>query len=177
MANPFIGEIQMAGFNFAIAQWALCQGQLLPISQNQALFAIIGSTFGGDWRTSMGVPNVKSRVPMGDGTGPGLSPRQLGQFGGQQTVQLYQTQLPSHTHGNINAEVPTDGGSPGSDQMPSNMFIGTPTYSYATTPIPGDYMSPSAISSVGGNVAHENRQPYLTVNFMLALDGIFPPRS
>lgn len=178
MANPFIGEIQMAGFNFAIADWALCQGQLMSISQYQALFAIIGSTYGGDWRVTMGIPNLKSRVPLGDGTGPGLTSRQHGQFGGYQAVQLYKSQLPSHSHGKVNGDNPQNTAGPGSTVVPANMRIGSAGVSaFATTPIAGEYMSTSAISNTGGNSAHENRQPFLTVNFMMALDGIFPPRS
>jgi microcystin-dependent protein len=176
MSEPFVGEIRMTGFNFAPRGWALCNGQLLPIAQNQALFALLGTTYGGDGRVSFGLPDLRGRVPVHQGDGPLTSPYVMGQAGGTETVTLTTPQIPAHTHGLAGFN-----GSPTTNN-PSGAFIAT-----AQTPA-GDgvnsfapstnaALSPASISASGGNQPHSNIQPYLCVNFVIALTGIFPSRN
>lgn len=172
MSEPFIGEIRSFGFNFAPVGWAQCNGQLLPIAQNTALFSILGTTYGGDGKSTFGLPNLMSRLAMGAGQGSGLSPRALGESGGVESVNLTSGQIAPHSHpANANA-----GG--GNQQAPAGNFWaqdagGSKEY--------GDsgpaQMAAAAVGGVGGGQAHSNLQPYLATNYCIALQGIYPPRS
>jgi microcystin-dependent protein len=171
MSDPFIAEIRMFGGNFAPRFWAFCNGQLLPIAQNTALFALVGTTYGGNGQTTFGLPNLLDRTPIGRGQGPGLSIRDLGEQGGAESVTLLSTQIPQHTH-----TVPAST-SAGADVSPNNETFGimgrgrAQIYSNVAPTVP---MAPTA--SGGGSQPHPNRQPYLTVTFIIALSGVFPPR-
>jgi microcystin-dependent protein len=169
--DNFIGEIRMVGFNFAPKGWAFCNGQLLPIQQNSALFALLGTTYGGNGSTTFALPNMQSRMPMHVGTGPGLSQRVMGEASGTENVTLIATQVPPHTHPlNVNT-----GGAEGNS--PSNTYLAQSGGgdSYAETA--NGIMNPLAIGPNGGGQPHDNMPPYLVVNFIIALTGIFPSRS
>jgi microcystin-dependent protein len=164
MAEPFLSEIRIFSFNFAPKGWALCNGQLLSINQNQALFSLIGTMYGGDGRTTFGLPNLQGRVSIGAG---GF--RQLGSQGGEQTHTLTAMELAAHTHGAKAAGTTTDTNPIGHYWAPD--IMGNVTF--ATTP--NVALDPTAIANTGGGQAHLNMQPYLTLNFCIALQGIFPP--
>jgi microcystin-dependent protein len=177
MSNPFIAEIRIFTGNFAPNGWAFCDGQFLPISQNTALFSLLGTTYGGDGRTNFALPNLQGSAPMQAGQGAGLSLRDLGETGGEQAVSLLTTQMPVHNHP-ANAHIGSNG-----DQMSpaGNLWSmghygrqGAPMYS--ATPGPNQ-MSPFATSVVGGGQPHNNLMPYLTLNFIISLFGIYPSRS
>ena len=174
MATPFLGQITLFGGNFAPRGFALCSGQFLAIAQNDALFALIGTTYGGDGVTSFALPDMRGRLPVHAGQGPGLSNYIIGQSGGSETVTLAVTQIPSHTH-------TTSGSSAsGSAADPSNGFwAAEPTADVAqfSNAAPGASMSPAAVSNSGGSQPHENLQPFLCVNFVIAIEGIFPSRN
>jgi microcystin-dependent protein len=180
MADPFLGQIQIVGFNFAPKGWATCDGQLLPINQNQALFAILGTTYGGDGRTTFGLPDLRDRTPLGAGQGPGLSSYQLGEVDGSETVTLTAAQLPQHTHalmadGSVSGSgTPTGtevfGVSKGAKPGAVNVY-GSAANANTTA------MDPSALSATGGSQPHNNRQPYLGLLFIIAMQGIFPARN
>jgi microcystin-dependent protein len=169
MSEPFIAEIRMVPFNFAPRGWALCNGQLIPISQNTALFSLIGTFYGGDGRTTFALPNLQGAAPMHQGQGPGLTPRVLGETGGSETVTLLPTQIPAHTH-------PLTGSGDDANTLSpagaSPAVAGVPQY----RPDQNTAMAPGALGTAGGGQPHNNLQPYLTVNFVIALQGIFPPR-
>ena len=172
MSDPFIGMIRLVGFNFAPIGWASCQGQSLPISQNTALFSLIGTTFGGDGVHTFNLPDLRSRVALGQGQGQGLSPYVQGQIGGQERVALTTQQAPAHTHtlmASGNVTTPNPG---------PTLALGTPGAAVrmyaAGSPTP---LAPSSIGSFGGNASHENRQPFLALNFIIALQGIFPSQN
>ena len=195
--EPFIGQIMAFVGNFAIRGWAKCDGQLLPISQNTALFSIIGTTYGGDGRTTFALPDLRGRAPMHFGHGPGLSDYRLGTRGGVEQVTLNQTQIPSHSHVASAADVTisikassaeADLHTPaaGSSLAAGNKVNGRGTdpiqmYNSSMPDITLGGGSTSAgnvtIGNTGGNLSHENRQPFLTVNYLIALQGIFPSRS
>lgn len=171
MSNPFLAQIIRFAGNFAIRGWALCAGQLLPISQNSALFSLLGTFYGGDGRTTFALPDLRGRVPMHWGNGAGLTPRSIGQRGGQQTVVLLQSEMPSHNH-TVN---PRYSNNPVS-MSPSGALasdIGLPVY--GTTPS-GD-MGQATVSNAGGSQAHENRQPWLALEYEIALVGVYPSRN
>ena len=176
-----MASIMMFGGNFAPRGWALCDGQLLPISQYSALFSLLGTTYGGDGRTTFGLPEMRGRVPMHPGNGPGLSDYRLVQKGGVQTVTLNTLQIPSHTHtlGVSNADstmaVPTSGSSIGVPGEPAGRGI-TQTFGYNTS-APNTGLNPGSITNTGGSQSHENRQPFICVNFIIAMQGFFPSRS
>ncbi len=176
MADPFVAEIRILGCNFAPVGWAACDGQLLPISQNTALFSLLGTNYGGDGRSNFALPNLQGSFGIGAGQGPGLSSRQLGETGGVAKVTLLTAEIPSHSHQLIST-ASSSSGSP-SDKMPAPTGNGASAYR-----IPGATaaMAPDALLSTGGTIngtqAHENRQPYLGMMFCIALQGIFPPRS
>jgi microcystin-dependent protein len=175
--EAFIGEIRMFGGNFAPRGWALCDGQLLPISQYTALFSLLGTTYGGDGRTTFALPDLRGRVPIHAGHGPGLSDYRLGQTGGQETVTLTTQQIPAHSH-TASVSQAADS-SVGTSDKPENML---PARNAASTPQYGTTanvnMSGASVSvgNTGGNLPHENMQPYVTVNYIIALEGIFPSR-
>lgn len=178
MSEPFIGEIVMFGGNFAPRSWAFCDGQLLSISQNTALFSILGTTYGGDGRTTFGLPDLRGRVPMGPRNGPGLTPRSLGQRGGVENVTLNANQMPSHTHAaSANAVAPAGN----SNDAAGNFWAddaGVSSGTYHTGPT-NTTMNGNAITvqPSGGNQSHDNVQPFLAVNFIIAITGIFPSRN
>jgi microcystin-dependent protein len=176
MADPFVAEIRLFPFNFAPKGWAFCNGQLLPISQNTALFSLLGTTYGGDGRSTFGLPNLQGSAAMHQGQGPGLSQRFLGETGGQQTVTLTLTQMPAHTH-------TANGKAAGGTANPSSMVWGTSNAGkvaanfYApAAPAPVN-MNAGALANTGGSQPHNNMMPYLTLNFCIAMQGVFPPRS
>jgi microcystin-dependent protein len=155
--------------NFAPRSWALCDGQLLAISQNEALFSLLGTTYGGDGRTTFGLPDLRGRIPIHEGTGPGLSPRNLGAKSGQEKVTLTANQLASHNHP---LKASTDAG--GESSPAGNVTGESPSLDIYAEENPTVALSPAAIAGVGGSQSHNNIQPFLCVNFIIALVGIFP---
>lgn len=183
MSEPFIAEIRIFAGNFAPRSWAFCNGQLLPIAQNTALFSIIGTTYGGDGRTTTALPDLQGRAPMHPGRGPGLTDRRLGQRGGAETVTLSAAQIPGglHNHG-LNAA-----NTVGTDTEPEGNLLAiavdrdgsmTDVPAYSTNaerrPMATGVVAPT---TVGGSQAHNNLQPFLAINFIIALQGLFPSRS
>jgi microcystin-dependent protein len=175
MSEPFIAEIRIFGLNFAPRNWAFCHGQLLPIAQNTALFALIGTTYGGDGRTTFGLPNLQGRAPMHPGRGPGLSTRTLGESGGTYTVTLSTTQVPNHGH-TVRTNAMECSAAAGATTDPRGNYVAIT--SDLSRRIYRD-VGPVATTDtpVGGGQAHENRQPFLALNFCIALVGLFPSRS
>lgn len=172
--NPFIGAIIMFGGNFAPRGWALCDGQLLPISQYSALFSILGTTYGGDGRSTFGLPDLRGRVPMHAGTGAGLTPRQLGERGGQETVTLTTNQIPAHSHTIFAVSAVGDSNDP-NNRLLANTGAFDNEYSANTSGHVA--MSSSMVQNVGNGQPHNNVQPFLCVNFIIALQGTYPSRS
>lgn len=175
MSSPFVAEIRIVGFNFAPTGWALCNGQLLPISQNTALFSLLGTYYGGDGKSTFALPNLQDSVPIGAGQGPGLSDRFLGEQSGVPYVTLLQSEMPSHTHTAM-----ADGGGGGNQTTPGgNAWSGlagrTPPSLYNNAA--NTTMSPLAVGITGGGLPHNNLQPYLGLTFIIALQGIFPARG
>ena len=172
MSEPFIGEIRMFGFQFAPRGWATCDGQLLPISQNSALFSLLGTIYGGDGRTTFALPDLRGRSPLHQGSGPGLTPRQIGNRGGAEQETLSSNQMPSHNHGfNISSSF-------GNIDSGSGALISTPGSSVFVNGSPANVtLAASTISNTGGSQPHNNMAPYLTINFCIALMGIFPSRN
>lgn len=173
MADPFVAEIRIFPFNFAPKGWAFCDGQILPISQNTALFSLLGTTYGGDGKSNFALPNLQGRAAMHPGQGPGLSLHDLGETGGSDTVTVLQTELPAHPHA-LRADTV--------DSADTN--VPSPNASYALSTGGTLYQGASnaqlaakALPPVGGDQPHNNLQPYLTLNFNIALQGVFPPRS
>lgn len=171
MAEPFIAEVRLFPYNFAPRGWAFCQGQLLPISQNTALFSLIGTTYGGDGRSTMALPDLRSRFAMHPGRGPGLTDRRLGERVGTSSVTLSEAQMPNHRHEVRTAVSPTTPGPSGA--MPAQSLGGRAYRAPGTTTT----TMASAVMPSGGSVAHENRQPGLALNFCIALQGLYPSRS
>ena len=178
--EEFIGIIKIFGGNFAPSGWALCQGQLLPISQNTALFSILGTTYGGDGQTTFALPNLCGRVPVGMGTGAGLTITE-GQIGGESTVTLLATQIPSHTHslmvnsGEATTNVPTSAMTIAAPGAPSGRSS-TPTYGFISSAA-NTALAPSSIGPNSGGQPHDNMPPYLGVNYIICLQGVFPSRG
>jgi microcystin-dependent protein len=173
MSSPFIAEIKIFAGNFAPRGWAFCNGQLLPIAQNTALFSLIGTTFGGDGRTTTALPNLQGRAPMHPGRGPGLMSRRLGEKGGFENVTLTEAQMANHNHAMNVTQVPGDNDDPG-----SAAYIGQGTGQLLYAPM-GNMaaMANEALPSMGGSGSHTNIQPFLTLNFIIALIGLYPSRS
>jgi microcystin-dependent protein len=172
MADPFVAEIRIFPFNFAPKGWAWCNGQLLPLSQNTALFSLLGTTYGGDGKSTFALPDLQGRAPMHPGQGPGLSLHDLGETGGSETVTLLQSEIPVHTHGlrasldDADLAIPTPGRSLAKGS--ANLYVNT---------APNAAMAPEALAPAGGGQPHNNLMPYLTFYFNIALQGVFPPRS
>jgi microcystin-dependent protein len=174
MATPFIGQISLFAGNFAPRNWAFCNGQLLSIAQNTALFSILGTTYGGNGQTTFALPDLRGRVPIHAGQGPGLSSYTLGQAAGEENHTLIQNEMPAHTHG---ANAVASGGNQASPAsgLPAIESTGTSLdYSSAAA---NASMSGSMIGIAGGSQPHNNMQPYLTVNYIIAVQGIFPSRN
>jgi microcystin-dependent protein len=172
MADPFVGEIRLFGGNFAPQGWALCDGRLLAIAQNTALFSLLGTNYGGDGRTTFALPDLRGRAPIHMGQGSGLTPRSIGYASGRETVALTAQECPAHSH--------TASGASGANQpSPVGNFWSTDpngnTAAYSTTA--NSVMAPGAIGATGAGQPHENMQPYLAVNYIIALAGVFPPRN
>lgn len=172
MSEPFLGEIRMFGFNFAPIGWAQCNGQVLPISQNTALFSLLGTFYGGNGTSNFALPDLRSRVAVHEGQGTGLAQYVIGQRGGVENVTLLGTQLPAHSH-SVNASSAT-----AVEARPAGAVLAHAGASvYASAPDGATVMNSGMISNTGGNQPHPNVQPYLTVNFCIALQGIFPSRN
>ncbi|WP_417612584.1 phage tail protein [Owenweeksia hongkongensis] len=170
--DPFLAQIIMFGGNFAPRGWAFCDGQLLPISQYTALFSLLGTNYGGDGRTTFALPDLRGRVAIHPGAGPGLSPKSLGSKGGAETVNLTQAQMPSHKHTIHGANI----GGDDSDPTTGNGF-GTAANDLYIETAPSTNMGSGVMSNAGGGQAHTNMQPFGCVNFIIALQGVFPSRS
>ncbi|MBT8216355.1 MAG: tail fiber protein [Acidimicrobiia bacterium] len=172
MSEPFLAEIRIVGFNFAPRGWAFCDGQILPINQNQSLYSLLGTTYGGDGRTSFALPDLRGRSPMHVGSSNG-SIHLLGQKGGEETHTLNAAEHPQHTHSleatTNNASAATPGGA-----LLAKTPATDPYYLPLATPVD---MAAAAVASVGGGQAHDNMQPYLALNFCIALQGLFPSRN
>jgi microcystin-dependent protein len=174
MADPFVAEVRIFPFNFAPKGWAFCDGQILPISQNTALFSLLGTTYGGNGQSTFALPNMQGNAPMHPGQGKGLSLHDLGETGGTQFVTLLESEIPSHSH-SLNAV----GGFNGTNNDPTNEVpakgdAGLLPY---TPSGPALIMALQAIAPAGGSLPHNNMQPYLTLMFCIALQGVFPPRT
>ena len=174
MADPFVAEIRIFPFNFAPKGWAMCNGQLMPISQNTALFSLLGTTYGGDGKSTFALPNLQGNAPMHPGQGQGLSLHDLGEQGGSQTVTLLQSEIPAHTHRMRCLEGDADLGDPGNHTWGATASAANPYALATSTPI--NPMSFLALAPTGGSLPHNNMQPYLTLNFCIAMQGVFPPR-
>jgi microcystin-dependent protein len=169
MAQPYVGEIRMFAGNFAPAGWRFCDGALLPISENEILFQLIGTTYGGDGQSTFRVPDLRGRVPVHQGAGSGLSTRTMGENGGVEEVTLTQQQIPIHTHPLIGTETISNDATPA-----SNVPAQTSTFDFYQSTGGGGAMAPQSISPVGGSQPHDNMQPFLCVNYIISLFGIFP---
>jgi microcystin-dependent protein len=175
MSNPFLAEIRIFTGNFAPVGWALCNGQLMPISQNTALFSLLGTTYGGDGKSTFALPNLQGCAPMQAGQGPGLSLRDLGETAGEQTVTLLQTEMPAHSH---TAQAASGGTLP---SPTNNVWAaggkGRPATYAASAPQTDVQMNPFGTSIAGGGLPHNNMPPFLGLTFIIALQGVFPARS
>lgn len=171
MSDPFIGQITMFAGNFAPRGWALCDGQLLQISQHSALFSILGTIYGGDGRTTFGLPDLRGRVAIHAGSGPGLTPRQLGRKSGTETVTLNANQIPAHTHNMRGNSGAPDESNPQGGVPANSAATGEDLYNSASN------VNMGATANAGGNQSHENMQPFQCVNFIIALTGVFPSRN
>jgi microcystin-dependent protein len=175
MSNPFVGEIRIFGGNFAPTGWAFCQGQLLPLSQNTALFSLLGTFYGGNGKSNFALPDLQGRGPMFWGQGAGLSDRFIGEEGGTSTVTLLQSEIPFHNHqlrATTNGAALTD---PTNAVWAASSVGRTPPPLYSTTQ--NSNMSAQALNVAGGSLPHNNMHPFLTLNFIIALTGVFPARN
>nr|DAF83384.1 MAG TPA: tail collar domain [Caudoviricetes sp.] len=173
MTNPFVAEIRIFPFNFAPTGWATCDGQLLPISQNTALFSLLGTTYGGDGKSTFALPNMQGNAPMFWGQSNGLTLRDLGETGGSETVVLLQSEIPAHSHAMV-ADT--------QDNADTNVLSSSASFAKSTggtlyQDSGNVQLAASALSQIGGGLPHNNMQPYLTMNFCIALQGVFPPRG
>jgi microcystin-dependent protein len=173
MADPFVAEIRIFPFNFAPKGWAWCDGQLLPLSQNTALFSLLGTTYGGNGKSNFALPDLQGRAPMHPGQGPGLSLHDLGETGGSETVSLLESEIPAHSHPmNVSSQL-------GLENFPAGQMFamgdGINLYGSAGSSMVG--MADWALAPAGGDQPHNNMQPYLTFYFCIALQGVFPPRT
>lgn len=174
MADPFVAEIRIFPFNFAPKGWAWCNGQLLPLSQNTALFSLLGTTYGGDGKSNFALPDLEGRAPMHPGQGPGLSLHDLGETGGSETVTLLEAEMPFHNH-----FMRAYTGDPADNRNPDpNKALGAPSPGllYDTVNAQLSNMALTAIAPAGSSFPHNNMQPYLTYYFNIALQGVFPAR-
>jgi microcystin-dependent protein len=176
MADPFVAEIRIFPFNFAPKGWAFCNGQLLPLSQNTALFSLLGTTYGGNGKSNFALPDLQGSAPMHPGQGQGLSLYDLGQVGGAETVTLLESEMPVHTHAmRANVDFPANVQAPAPDRSLSPSTGGV-AYDAPAGSVPAQF-SPLAVGVAGSSFPHNNMQPYLTLNFCIALQGVFPPRG
>ncbi len=168
--DQYIGEIRMFAGNYAPAGWAFCDGQLLSIAQNNVLFSLIGTTYGGDGINTFALPDLRGRIPVNQGQGLGLSNRRMGEMAGTETVTLTVEQLPAHSHPQAISTAA------GTLESPVNAFWAANVSQYSTSP-PNGQMNPEAITAVGNNQAHNNMMPYLCISFIIALEGFYPDRN
>jgi microcystin-dependent protein len=174
VADPFVAEIRVFPFNFAPRGWAWCNGQLLPLSQNTALFSLLGTNYGGNGTSNFALPDLQGSTAMHPGQGPGLSLHDLGETGGSETVTLLESEMPAHTHG-VNSNL---GSADLTAPSPLNVMAEADGNDYKATPFnPLANMDFRTLSPAGGSLPHNNMQPYLTFYFNIALQGVFPPRS
>jgi microcystin-dependent protein len=174
MADPFVAEIRIFPFNFAPKGWAFCDGQLLPLSQNTALFSLLGTTYGGNGKSNFALPDMQGSAPMHPGQGPGLSLHDLGETGGSETVTLLESEIPAHSHA-LRASVEQGDNRQPSPAVALATSLGAFAYVGGSPTLNG--MAFQALSPAGGSLPHNNMMPYLTLNFCIALQGVFPPRS
>jgi len=174
--DPFVAEIRIFPFNFAPSGWAQCNGQLLPISQNTALFSLLGTFYGGDGKSTFALPDLQDAAAMFWGQGQGLSLRDLGQTGGSQTVTLLISELPAHVH-TVNAKLVGGSANPAGLVWASSNAAKVAALFYAPAAASPVNMNPAALSIAGGSLPHNNMPPYLTLNYCIAMQGVFPPRS
>ncbi|HEV2915903.1 MAG TPA: tail fiber protein [Pyrinomonadaceae bacterium] len=174
MSDPFVAEIRIFTYTFAPKGWAFCDGQLLPLSQNTALFSLLGTFYGGDGKSTFALPDMQGRVPMHAGTfnnpGPGLSGHSIGEMGGEDFVTLLTSEIPVHSHVYSQSVRAAD------NLNPVGLTIGTGTAVYAPPPVTVT-MNPLSLPPAGGSLPHNNLQPYVTLQFCIALQGVFPPRQ
>jgi len=175
MADPFVAEIRIFPFNFAPKGWAWCDGQLLPLSQNTALFSLLGTTYGGDGKSNFALPDLQGRAPMHPGQGPGLSLHDLGETGGSETVSLLESEIPSHSHALRASLDDGDLGAPGPTRSLAKSGSGVIYTSNTASGTPA--MASDGLAPAGGDQPHNNMQPYLTFYFCIALQGVYPPRT
>jgi microcystin-dependent protein len=175
MADPFVAEIRIFPFNFAPKGWAWCDGQLLPLSQNTALFSLLGTTYGGNGKSNFALPDLQGRAPMHPGQGPGLSLHDLGETGGSETVSLLESEIPAHSHTLMASAAPGNRTNPTGNSF-ARTSGATPYIPVASAP-PLVNLSDQALAPAGGDQPHNNLMPYLTFYFCIALQGVFPPRT
>ncbi|MFN7985950.1 MAG: tail fiber protein [Thermoanaerobaculia bacterium] len=171
--DPFVAEIRIFPFNFAPKGWAFCDGQILPLSQNTALFSLLGTTYGGDGKSNFALPNMQGNAPMHPGQGPGLSLHDLGETGGSDTVSLLESEIPSHSH-TLRADVLDIADTNVASSNASFALSSGGTLYQASS---NASLSDNALAPAGGDQPHNNMQPYLTLNFCIALQGVYPPRT
>src|SRR3954470_7623225 len=176
MADPFVAEIRIFPFNFAPKGWAWCDGQLLPLSQNTALFSLLGTTYGGDGKSNFALPDMQGSAPMHPEQGPGLSLHDLGETGGSETVSLLESEIPSHSHAMIASQGDGTERTPSAGGTGQLLATGIGVSQYQT-PGAQTNLNDSVVAPVGGDQPHNNMQPYLTFYFGIALQGVYPPRS
>jgi microcystin-dependent protein len=174
VADPFVAEIRIFPFNFAPKGWAWCDGQLLPLSQNTALFSLLGTTYGGNGKSNFALPDLQGRAPMHPGQGPGLSLHDLGETGGSETVTLLQSEMPAHAHALRASSEVGDLADP-TGRSVARTSTGLPFQTVTNTNVV--QLAPGALTPAGGDQPHNNLQPYLTFYFNIALQGVFPPRG
>jgi microcystin-dependent protein len=173
--DPFVAEIRIFPFNFAPKGWAFCDGQLLPLSQNTALFSLLGTTYGGDGKSNFALPNLQGAAPIHPGQGSGLSLYDLGQQGGTDFVTLLTSEIPTHTHNMTATNQPAQLDAPGPDRSIARSVNG---FSFKAPPYTNVVnLNPNALTPTGGSLPHNNMMPYLTLSFCIALQGVFPPRT
>jgi microcystin-dependent protein len=173
MADPFVAEVRIFAGNFPPTGWAFCNGQLMPISQNTALFSLLGTTYGGDGKSTFALPDLQGRAPMHPGDGPGLTPRVLGEAAGQPAVTLLESEMPVHSHTTSAQTTPASAFAPSNTTILARS-VGGNAYGTGT---PDAVLASTAIQPAGGSQPHNNMQPFLVLNFVIALQGIFPPRG
>jgi microcystin-dependent protein len=173
MADPFVAEVRIFPFNFPPKGWAFCDGQILPLSQNTALFSLLGTTYGGDGKSNFALPNVQGNCVVHPGQGAGLTLRDLGEEGGSETVTLLQSEIPAHNHIVQGNDLSTaDNNAPG-----NTLILGIAQSNVYTNAAANNTMSLQTLAVTGGSLPHNNMMPYLTLNFCIALQGVFPPRT
>jgi microcystin-dependent protein len=169
--DPFVAEVRIFPFNFPPKGWAFCNGQILPLSQNTALFSLLGTTYGGDGKSNFALPDMQGNAPMHPGQGPGLSLHDLGESGGSETVTLLQSEIPNHTHSVSGATIDI-----ADSNVPTNNNIGKASTKVFSTTGTAVQMNVNTIGIAGSSLPHNNMMPYLTFNFCIALQGVYPPR-